>query len=404
MDIAQTPAEQQETPVAAESDNTHLEAYYFYQQDPALVWLADKLRLNEYMIAGIAIITSVVILFGLGALFHLFTTNYVIRSLLQAFVIFPILAFICVRIPREIANLFNTFSDNKVIGEPRSERNGPTSYGRFIELLIAYVDNMWWSIAALVIVILFWLYRLLLIEPTLTTSVEQAQFWFRIALLALYSIMIYSITLAAVRLVVTLIFTNILFRSFKIIVNPLHPDGSAGLGMMGRMLAISAGFVTSLGAAAIVMNSAFIAPVVSISITNPSLALWEAVVFGVFYLLLGPTLLIGWLFEPHLAMQEALNEVLQPLADEFKAKVFADQPTEDESADDIKKGTDRLDQLKRRYTLLQDTFPVWPAQIREIRRFIATISLPAIVTFLLSLPDTYKRIYEFVVNVFHISH
>ncbi len=406
MDAIEMPAEEQPskgTATLPDADNTHLDSSFFYQKDPPFVLLADRLHLNEFAVAGIAIVTSVLVLFGLGAFFSVFDTNYIIRSSLQTFIVFPLLAYFCMRIPQEIATLFNTFVEHKVIGEQRTDRTGPASYEDFVELLIAWVDRSWWTLIALGIVIIFWLYRLLVIEPTLTSPVEHAQFWLRIAILALYSIMIYSVALAALRLVVTLIFTNILFRSFKIVVNPLHPDGSAGLGVMARMLGISVGFITTMGAAAIVMNAAFLSPTFSITVSSISVASWEAIGVSILYLALAPTLLVGWLLAPHDAMQEALNEALQPLADQFQSTITADQPSSNASADEIKKGTDRLSELKRRYDLLQDTFPVWPAQINQIRRLVATISLPAVITFLLSLPQTYKAIYEFVASVFQIG-
>jgi hypothetical protein len=87
LDAAGISTEQQEA-INHVSGGNILDARSLYQHDPVYVILRDKLHLNDYIIAGIAIITSVVILFGLGALFHLTSSlEYLIRSLLQTFIV-----------------------------------------------------------------------------------------------------------------------------------------------------------------------------------------------------------------------------------------------------------------------------------------------------------------------------
>ena len=103
----------------------------------------------------------------------------------------------------------------------------------------------------------------------------------------------------------------------------------------------------------------------------------QAVLFGIMYFVLTAGLVIGWLSLPHQVMQEARDETLKPLADEFEYAIADIMPSSKQDANAIKAGTDRLAELKRRYELLQDTYPTWPLAIEQVRRLVATVSLPA---------------------------
>jgi hypothetical protein len=215
--------------------------------------------------------------------------------------------------------------------------------------------------------------------------------------------MFYSTFLAIMRLLIAMIYTSMLFRTFKINVNPLHPDGSAGLGVVENMVGISAAFITSTGAAAIVLNSTFLSSSIPhlAAVSTSALQIWEAIIIGIVYIILAPTLIVGWLLSPHQAMQEALDNALLPLANQFQSTITGETPSSTDDASKIKQGTDRLAELKRRYDLLQETFPVWPIQIQQIRRIVATVSLPAVITFLVSLPEVYNRVWPFILSLFH---
>ena len=48
-------------------------------------------------------------------------------------------------------------------------------------------------------------------------------------------------------------------------------------------------------------------------------------------------------------------------------------------------GTSRLAALKQRYDLVQETFPIWPVEVQDLHRLVATGSLPALLPLLLPL-------------------
>ncbi len=368
--------------------------------DPLYQLLTTFWNLNEYAVAGVALFVSTFVLLGLGTLFQMTNDmNYLIRSIVQAWLVFPVLALLCIRIPREIAILFNTLRP-KVLAPltdiPEDEQMGLRSYEQLVSLLITQTNRIWWSLGAGAILVLYWLYELFIIG---FSQSGEGPMTFRLAQLCVYSILIYSALLAVQRFFVAIYYINILFRTFQLKISPLDPDGSAGLGMMERMLGVSAAFITVMGIAALVLNSWFLSLSLPHS-TIPVNQIWEAVLFSIIYLIMAPILLSGWLLSPHTAMQEALNDTLRPLSEQIENTIISTMPSANSTSSEIKEGTDRLVELKRRYDLLANTYPLWPAQIRQIRRLAATVSLPALITFLASLPSTYNTIVPFIVHLF----
>lgn len=358
--------------------DTTLSAQQLYKHDPLLVLLRDRLRLsNGWIIVGAALLAGGD-LFGLAALAgERFSLRDVLMgdtlpALLQTLVVVPIGFALYLWLPNAMADLFNTLKANGAIGECRPNRSGPESYEDFVEKLVTWADSRWWVVGALVSVALYWFYQLFITYPAEFSTLSPAwrQLWLRVATLLLaHSPGLYATFFVIVRLLVVLVFTNRLFRLFYIRVNPLHPDGCAGLGVLGRLLTVSVLIATAVGAA-------WVGIVFSARI-NPLLRL-ETVTLGALYVVFTPLLLIGWLASPHRAMKEARDATLQPLADEFQRAIAQAEPSAQDDAAAIKAGTDRLAELKRRYEFLRDSFPVWPMRTQPLRSLVGTAVLPLI--------------------------
>jgi hypothetical protein len=381
-------AEKPVSPAAMEQ----LSPKQLYSRDFYLVILRDLLHWSDVTIVIVTIVVSSLVVFVPPLIWRFdLSLEDVLRDLLQTVVTFPLLAFQCVKLPANIAHLFNSLRQRNIVGECREELGVSKTYTQFLQRLVAQVDSPWWTVGAITLVVAYATYRvvgvdqfsrILQVRPLLSPaefSQETEQFLYRLGFLFVYSIMLYAAFIAIARLLVVLLNTSVLFRTFKININPLHPDGSGGLGIIEQMLGVSVGIVTTIGAIALLVNASFLTiPKASTSETS----LWEAVIVGLIYLALAPTMLFGWLFAPHKVMQDARNAALQPLADQFQATITTTTPSSSEDALEIKKGTDRMAELKRRYDLLEATFPIWPAQIQVVRRLLATVSLPAILPFL----------------------
>jgi hypothetical protein len=360
--------------------DTQLSPQQFYRNDPLLTLVRDRLHLGVgWCVVGIALLTAAVLL-GIPALVRAPADQPgILISLFQSLLIHPTGVAIYLSLPDGLSRLFNSLKQNEVIGEARWPDTW--SYAAFERKLVAGVNNRWWVVMAGVAVILYWVYRLGADVPGDATKLvpEQARPWLRLAILLVYSPVIYGALISLARFLMGLAFTRRLFRSFTTQINPLHPDGSAGLGAVGRMLAVSVLIATAIGAGAMAMI------IVDLSAGRNPFARAETWVAGLMYLVALPLLFLGWLWEPRRAMLTAREESLRPWADEFKRSIPEAVPSSQDDTDKIKANTERLAEIKRQYELLQETYPVWPIRAPALNRLLATSLLPLITSLLSSL-------------------
>ncbi len=367
-----------------------------YANDPLYRLLKDRGHINDYVIIAAVGVLTALVFFGLGALLHVQyygKWQYIVSATVQAVVVFPLVMLMYLQMPKSMSNLFNVIQSNGVIEDPLD--NDPAawdgSYEKFLQGYIKYASHRLWTLAAVLFVGIYLLYRIAVIflNPDLQTP---NLITFQIINALNNVIIVYCTTLAVSWLIAGQIFSNRLFKCFRFHLTPLHPDGCAGLGQMENALWMSAILIATIGIAALVMNGAFLTG------TFTLFSLGEAIVIGLIYLALIPTLLLGWTLFPHRVMQAGRDEVLQPLADKFKANINVGTPVDGEASAALKEDTDKLAELKRRYDLLEDTFPLWPTQ--HFLRHIATLGIPAIITFIGGLPAIYKSVEPFVAQFF----
>ena len=369
-----------------------------YSNDPLYRLLKEHGKgINDYVIIATVGVFTALVFFGLGALLHTLyygQWQYIVSGAAQAVIVFPLVMLIYLQMPKSMSNLFNVIQSNGVIEDPLDDDPNawPRSYEEFVQRYSEYASRRWWTLAAFLFVGIYLLYRIAVIllnsdlrMPNLLT--------FQIINALNNALIVYCTTLAVSWLIAGLLFSNRLFKRFHFHLTPLHPDGCAGLGQMENALGISALLIATMGIAALVMNEAFLTGKFNVFSAG------EAIVIGLIYLALIPTLLLGWTLIPHQVMVNGSNEVLQPLADKFKTTINTGTPTDGEASAAIKEDTDKLAELKRRYDLLQDTFPLWPTQ--HFLRHIATLGIPAIITFIGGIPAIYRSVAPFVTQLFH---
>lgn len=350
----------------------------FYQHDPLLVLLLDRLHLGAgWGAVCVALLAGVVLVGGFRLAGVAVGQQAVLVAVLQAVLVLPIGMAIYLSLPSTLAGLFNTLRKNGVVA--KSRQSGGGSYATFEQNLVATVDSRWWVITAALGVTVYWLYRLGLFGDVPDDMTQQApleaQIWLRLAMLILYTPVIYGAIISLARFLAGLVYSHRLFRSFEIRVNPLHPDGSAGMAAIGRMLTISVLLATAVGAIAVADL---------LTGSHPFLRL-ETWVLGAVYLVSLPLLFLGWLWSPHRAMVAARDEALSPLAAEFLRSIPTAASSVHEDAETIKANTDRIVEIKRQYELLAETFPVWPIRTAALNRLVVTSLLPLVSSLLASL-------------------
>ncbi len=359
------------------TSSSTLSAQQFYQRDPLLVLLKDKLRLNDlWIIAGIVVFPGSFFLFswfGWTSKGRFWTTGDTLSALLLTFFLFPLLFMIYLLVPASIAGLFNSLRTNGVIGKHRGHQPGVKTYENFVHQMVSRMDNSWWTVVILVIVAFYALYRLLLLEPLSSSPVP---YWMRVSAIVLYLPLMYATGMSVVRLLLALFFTNWLFYLFTIQVKPLHPDGSGGLGALGRILWVSVGIMLW---EALLLSAAWLSRNLN-WFSSP-----EMILLSTIYVTLTPALLIGWLVFPHRVMVRARDEVLQPLADEYQHALMQSLSSVEHDTRTIVAETRRLAPLKQRYDLVRSTFPTWPLEIDALGRLVVTVILPLLIPLIASL-------------------
>jgi hypothetical protein len=351
-----------------------LTASKLYQHDFLLVLLKDKCRLNVFGVcAGSAMLPG--ILFFCWWFVWIRTTTiwnieHTLSVLLQIFILFPAIFLIYQFVPYSIAELFNTLQSNGVIGQPRKHSQ---TYENFVQQMVSLTNNSGWTIAILLLVLIYAIYRLLLQEPL---SASPVPYWMRVCAIICYLPMMYATGISVVRLLLTLIFTNWLFSKFTLHIKPLHPDGAGGLSVMAPLLWTSVGLM--LWEAVLLLASFLSRSLFWLSFS-------EMILLAAIYVTLTPALLIGWLIFPHRVMVRTRDELLQPLTDEYQQALLQSLSSNEYDTRTLVSGTRHLSALKQRYDLLRDTFPTWPLEIHTLNRIGVTIVLPLILPIITSL-------------------
>ncbi len=371
---------QQATP---DSENEHVPLERkLYQHDPLLVLFRDKLHVNNsWMTVGFAVLTAIVLLILptlAGPAFDLQgrSWDHTLRPLFQTAILFPLIFLLYLIFPKSVADLFITLKDiilkdNESIGERPQNQGDSKSYDGLLQKLVSLADSGWWTGGALLFIAFYWIYRLAVIDPELPPS-KLEPLWLRVAILFIYSPIIYASFMSIVRSLAALLFTRKVFNTFTIHIKPLHPDGSGGLGTVGNMLMISAGVMVTMGIAILVMNASFLLG------NTTSFSQFEGILLATIYIILVPAILIGWLWIPHKVMVENRDAVLHEVAAQFQLTFQEMVSSPHNDIKSITTNTRHLSRLKARYELLKEIFPTWPLEVVQIRRLVVLAILPAI--------------------------
>jgi hypothetical protein len=289
----------------------------------------------------------------------------------QALVIFPLAILLYFAIPHFVATPFAVIDSGKGIEniDPSAD-----SYMDFRQRLIATVDSPLWNYLALFMIVFYWVYRLFMNVPSDPSKdlPDEIRVWYRIALLIIYSPLLYMGVLTLCRLFVGLVFIGQFFKSYNFEVNPMHPDGVGGFRFVGQMLTTSALIATAFGAASVGLIY------INLNAGNAPLERVEIILLGLIYLTLTPLLFYSLLWNPHQALFRAREKSLKPLAEEYKRISDQQTPPDQKNAEVLKAKTDHLVEIKRQYELIRDTFPSWPLDTRSLRNLMVTAVLPAI--------------------------
>lgn len=190
-------------------------------------------------------------------------------------------------------------------------------------------------------------------------SYGRAPFWF---------LMFYSVVFSAFNVGVTIYILRKVFGSGNIQLAPLHPDNCGGLGGISKY---SNKVALGIGSIGLILSAATV-----MELQNRSLPEAYPVILGIVaYLILAPLFFFLPLGAAHDAMQEAKDAELIKLADRFRSAYDSVKSSVDQSSKKFNEELSKLENVKKLYSLAE-SFPVWPFDVRNLRRFLAVVTTP----------------------------
>jgi len=342
-----------------------------YRNDPWMLLFREKLSLKNWFSLIIFVLLSIICFYGLYILpgTGQKLANQPPFALLET-VTATLFYIAYLWMPDTIAQLFNTLWYDDVLDQSIDSQIVATSYTKFIKDLSFWMNRPLWPIGTLIFIIIYLVNRYLVNGPPFLTYVPL---WLQLVTAVLDVIIAYSAILCIIRLLITLVFANRLFSSFTIHVKPLHPDGAGGLGVMRNVVWFSAIIIVAT-------TLTFFNTIQLMTNRNTFSSTLDIIALIAAYVILTPSLILGWLIMPHSLMLKERDKALKPLVDEFQAITEHPQTIEKAETASILADNDRLSAIKHRYSLINDSFPIWPLEVSQIRRLIATLSIPALLS------------------------
>lgn len=356
-----------------------------YCNDPCMVFFRDRLSLNNAFGLAILILVSIGCFYGLYALpgtGHEIANEPLFALLEVATATLFYIAYLW--LSDSIAVLFNSLWTDEILHQSVNSQDTSEAYAKFIKDLLLWLKSPWWPIGSLIFIIAYLITRYLVHGPPFLVYVPL---WLQVVTAVLDGLIAYFALITVSRLLISLVFANRLFRSFTIHVKPLHPDGVGGLGAMRSIVWVSALIILAT-------TLTFFETILISTNRNPFSSTLDIVTLIVAYIILAPSLILGWLIMPHLLMLKERDAVLQPLVDEFQSILESPQPITNTATADILSDNDRLSAIKRRYSLIVDTFPTWPLEVTQMRRLVAALSLPALIPLIPSIAGIISAIFK----------
>lgn len=286
--------------------------------------------------------------------------------------------------PEGIFRVLEGLKENKAILLMNQQTDFENAYTEFVQRFSRAYSHWIWLLLCFIVVTLFTIFALIPEHSNFmswqTSSVSM--FWYH----EFYWFVVFFIgALSFLRVIIAIFWFNLLFKEFQIDVKVLHPDGAGGLSPLGEF-SVKVGYLLAIfGVAQVVVvwsQSTYLLPSQSVEpISSPAF-------FGLIgaYLILAPIIFFAPIGSAHSAMNRAKHDTIVAIADQFEADFAKVQTLIDKDADELKKGIEKIEQLKKIHDMTT-SFPVWPFNIANIVRFVSAVLLPVILGVIAQLID-----------------
>ncbi|GCE31692.1 hypothetical protein KDA_71760 [Dictyobacter alpinus] len=348
-----------------------LRAQDLYQNDPLLVLLKDRLALNSFLLLVIGIVISSVcfyVFYSLPGTGHGLANQPLFAVLEIATATLFLVAYLW--LPEMVATLFHQLWSTEILKGPVNGDDADLFYAQFIKGLLKWVNHPLWTIGTLVFVIIYLLNRFFVGGPPFLSYIPL---WLQLVTVVFDGMIAYTAIMTIMRLLVAMIALNRIFHLFTIHINPLHPDDVGGLGIMGSLVWLSVCIMLA-------STLTFVQTIELLTYRSIFSSTLDLLVLIIAYAVVTPNVILGWLITPHTFMLKVRDEILKPLIDEFDTIVNHPQAFAKDDVAGITADNNRLTAIKQRYDLIVDIFPTWPLEVKQIRRIVATLTLPAVIS------------------------
>jgi hypothetical protein len=179
----------------------------------------------------------------------------------------------------------------------------------------------------------------------------------------------YAICQIVARQTVTILGLLRVFRHFRVLSHPLHPDRCGGLRAINNY-AVRFTYIIAVGGIGVgLISYVTVRREGALSIDT---AVWVGVyvVLALFCFFLPP-------WTAHSAMAEAKHGLLLDISREFQREYARTTAYMASGGGELKESVDRIQSFQALYQLA-DTFPVWPFDTATLRRFAVTITAPLV--------------------------
>jgi len=187
--------------------------------------------------------------------------------------------------------------------------------------------------------------------------------------LAIRFITFYTLLMFLVRQIQVSVSINRFFKRFRANMNPLHPDESGGLRVLGSYALNSAGLVMFVG---ILLSLQYLSAQWGNAPLGP-----EFLVEVLIYLIAGPAVFFIPLMESHRQMLSARNKLLAEIAEEFETlyQEIKNRLAKNEELADVLVQLEAVEDL---YNVVAKA-PSWPFNAKILSRFGALIATPVLI-------------------------
>lgn len=159
-----------------------------------------------------------------------------------------------------------------------------------------------------------------------------------------------------------------IFRDKELNVNPLHPDRSGGLRSLSDYSLKTAYLISILGVWTGIVGYQIVTQ-------GSKQDYWYLGLMVLLYIVLSITCFFGPLLTAHRGMENAKEELLHKIAQQFALDYSQIHSGLTEDAETLKKRTEKIRELRAVYTMT-DEFPVWPFNVQTFRRYLLTVPAP----------------------------